>query len=384
MGMVPRLWFLYSIPCICITMYLCWNLGAMTSKPQLRRFCQQFMKGHETMRGTMSEFITEQTMSHTARPTTPASRTRPVSSDFYKTTVNGNNINHQIENHFTMLKNETKDPFVNQHLFSFIHTSEACSERSIFLLMVVHSAAMNYNKRDMIRTTFGSVKSYRDKRLAVAFILGTVEQQTLQDSINRESQLHHDIVQGNLLDSYKNLSRKHIMAMHWVKYNCNSTYILKLDDDTFVNPYRIIDFLLKENPQGMSMYCKVISGDVPNRRKYSKWYTPVSQYPFPKLPPYCLGFAYITTQIAWNALYKASETCRITNMDDLYVSVVLAMKAGVKKRSFENLLYKCPKPASRMTERVLNEKAIVLDIRNKCGDIPFTFFPRLQEMNGFD
>ncbi|XP_046564502.1 beta-1,3-galactosyltransferase 1-like [Haliotis rubra] len=250
--------------------------------------------------------------------------------------------------------------------------------------MVVHSAPMNYNKRDMIRATFGSVTSYRDKHLAVVFILGTVEQQTLQESINKESQLHHDIVQGNFQDSYKNLSRKHIMAMHWVKYNCNPTYILKLDDDTFVNPYRIIDYLLMEKPQGMTMHCKVIYGDRPNRRKKSKWYTPVSQYPFPKLPPFCLGFAYITTPTTWNALYKASETCRIMDMDDLYVSVVLAMKAGVKKRSFENLLYNCPKPASRMTERVLNAKAIVLDRRNKCGDIPFKFFPRLQEMNDFD
>ncbi|XP_046334715.2 beta-1,3-galactosyltransferase 1-like [Haliotis rufescens] len=396
--MKSKSWFLFCISCICVSMYLCWNLGAMTSQPRFRIFCQQSMKelGHNRMIGKLSEMKAEPPMSATSKRTLPAfsttrlysSKTRDddfiPNSELYSTLVNGNDINLHIEKHFTMLANETKDPFINLHRYSFTHSSDKCSRGSLFLIIVVHSAPMNKNKRDLIRTSFGSVESYRDNRLAVVFCLGAVRQQSVHESINRESQHYNDIVQGNFLDSYKSLNRKHIMAMHWVTLNCNPRYILKLDDDTFVNPYRIIDFLLIANPLGMTMHCKIISGDPPNRRKKSKWYTSVSQYPFPVLPPFCLGFAYITTPTAWSAMYKASETYRLMDMDDVYVSGVLATKVGVEKRNFENLLYSCPTDSSRMTERALNVKAIVLDRRNKCRDIPFTFWPKLQEMNNID
>ena len=42
----------------------------------------------------------------------------------------------------------------------------------------------------------------------------------MQESIARENELHHDIVQGDFLDTYRNLSYKNIMGQLWASEFC--------------------------------------------------------------------------------------------------------------------------------------------------------------------
>jgi hypothetical protein len=51
-----------------------------------------------------------------------------------------------------------------------------------------------------------------------------------------ESNLYQDMVIGPFLDSYRNLTYKHVMALKWVHYHCpEARYVLKSDDDVFVH-----------------------------------------------------------------------------------------------------------------------------------------------------
>lgn len=59
-----------------------------------------------------------------------------------------------------------------------------------------------------------------------------------------EFNLYGDIVQENFTDSYRNLTYKCIEAMKWISTYCNRTaYILKADDDVFVNIYAVKKYL---------------------------------------------------------------------------------------------------------------------------------------------
>lgn len=58
----------------------------------------------------------------------------------------------------------------------------------------------------------------------------------LQVSLESENDQYHDILQGSFKDTYRNMTYKHIMALKWVLYYCPGVrYVLKSDDDTFVN-----------------------------------------------------------------------------------------------------------------------------------------------------
>lgn len=59
---------------------------------------------------------------------------------------------------------------------------------------------------------------------------------SLQVSLESENDRYHDILQGSFKDTYRNMTYKHIMALKWVLYYCPEVrYVLKSDDDTFVN-----------------------------------------------------------------------------------------------------------------------------------------------------
>ena len=52
------------------------------------------------------------------------------------------------------------------------------------------------------------------------FCAGKTPDSQLQESIARENELHHDIVQGDFLDTYRNLSYKNIMGQLWASEFC--------------------------------------------------------------------------------------------------------------------------------------------------------------------
>ena len=58
------------------------------------------------------------------------------------------------------------------------------------------------------------------------FNRGATTEQSLQESIARENDEHHDIVQGDFLDTYRNLSYKNIMGKLWVSQFCQQVFRL--------------------------------------------------------------------------------------------------------------------------------------------------------------
>ncbi|XP_071086849.1 beta-1,3-galactosyltransferase 1-like [Haliotis cracherodii] len=413
MGFIfQRRYFYSSVVLLCISVYLYISAWAMSNRSTLKQnnLCKVTVnygvvngrtnivarpKGNLSSHGiheghlsnaTLTRKRTSDTLptvtsarrsSSTAAVTSPTRTTTPV---FPPTLVRGKDLSPVISEFFELKSNETKDHFVNLHRFQFSLNSNACRSGSTFLVIIIHSAPGNTKKRNLIRETFGSIGCYRDRHKTVVFMLAAVKQQRERDALRYESQMYGDIVQGNFPDSYKNLVRKHIMAMHWFKYNCNAKHILKLDDDTFVNPYRIIDHILSTKPEGLTIGCKLLRGQRPSRNKTSKWHTPESEYPFSVLPPFCLGFAYLTTPESWAAMYKVSKTNRLMSMDDVYVSVVLAMKAGVQKTDFSDILVQCPRNKT-FDYKELNRKAIVIDRTAHCGPIPFRHWKQIQYDN---
>ena len=58
--------------------------------------------------------------------------------------------------------------------------------------------------------------------------------------VEKEKNIHNDIIQGSFHDSYRNLSYKNVFGLLWVSKFCqNAKFIVKTDDDIYLDLYEI-------------------------------------------------------------------------------------------------------------------------------------------------
>ena len=62
----------------------------------------------------------------------------------------------------------------------------------------------------------------------------------LQEKVYKENDKHGDIIQGDFIDTYHNLSYKASMGNFWVSEFCEQAeFVVKTDDDWFVDLYEV-------------------------------------------------------------------------------------------------------------------------------------------------
>ena len=73
-----------------------------------------------------------------------------------------------------------------------------------------------------------------------ANILGKGSNEDLQKNITKESKKYGDIIQGDFIDVYHNISYKAVMGNLWVSEFCEQAeFVVKTDDDQFVDLYEV-------------------------------------------------------------------------------------------------------------------------------------------------
>ncbi|XP_076343417.1 UDP-GalNAc:beta-1,3-N-acetylgalactosaminyltransferase 1-like [Tachypleus tridentatus] len=182
------------------------------------------------------------------------------------------------------------------HLKDFrFHNSKlnACESKNPLVLALVHSAPNHFVHRKIIRRTWGSVRHFRNFTFNVAFLLGQTNRR-LQSRIYQEMKQYCDIIQGSFVDSYRNLSYKHMMGYKWVMEFCPSAImIFKVDDDVYVDSFQVLNFL--SSTFGLKPFnilaCSVMSSGTLTHRK-GKWGVTRSEFSFDMYPEYCSGMGY--------------------------------------------------------------------------------------------
>ncbi|XP_037798244.1 beta-1,3-galactosyltransferase 1-like [Penaeus monodon] len=249
-----------------------------------------------------------------------------------------------------------------------------CRVADVEVIIYVHTAPRNAQRRDVIRSTWADPRWYPMVRHKVIFVIGQSREVALHDKLREESVTYHDIVVADFVDSYRNLSYKALTAMHWIREYCKGAkYIVKTDDDVFINIFALDRFLnhaaqavdrqrgtesskqQKEEKSGKSpenkesssgktlleeaskrlkrarpeIQCLVWEGMTVLRDKKSKWYVDQREYGNRTYPPYCSGNAFLMTWSTAHALLHASTTTPFLWVDDAYLTGVLAKAAKV-------------------------------------------------------
>ncbi|XP_065710269.1 beta-1,3-galactosyltransferase 9 [Patagioenas fasciata] len=210
-----------------------------------------------------------------------------------------------------------------------ISSAAICSDREIFLLVLVCSSPENRTRRNVIRQTWGNVTDARGYAVLTLFALGKPASLTTQLEINEEAEKHRDIIEGSFIDSLKTQTQKMLMSVEWTVTFCpQARYILKTDEDVFVGIQSLAGFLLSLTQLEDVYIGRVIHHAVPDRAPQSPGFVPVPQYPEEFYPDYCDGSAFVVSQDVARKVYVVAEEVPVSVPPDVFVGIC-AGKAGV-------------------------------------------------------
>lgn len=238
-------------------------------------------------------------------------------------------------------KTERKeDPLMDFANFSYIIEQPPCQMETKGLILI-HSAPKNFEKRAVIRETWGGVNSIEQSPLRIMFAFGKSENIILQSSLILEQSLFGDLLQGNFIDSYDNVTYKHVMVLKWFNTYCESAKLLiKLDDDVFINTGKLIENLVDPKPptnkldtflqkRESLLFCGLNRRNPVIRNPNSKWYVSIEEYPDDYYPECCAGFAIIYSPDTVKRLYEEAQKASYFRIDDVYITGTMSKRANI-------------------------------------------------------
>ncbi|XP_053618969.1 beta-1,3-galactosyltransferase 5-like [Plodia interpunctella] len=201
--------------------------------------------------------------------------------------------------------------------FKFLINPPRCNH-SLLLLVIVTTKWNHYERRKWIRETWTAPWEWT----RVLFFVGEPNSFKASDfqKIRNESDLYGDIVMGNFVDAYVNMTYKHTMGLKWVAHHCpNAKYILKLDDDVAVDPEEFREFLVQRlSPWGAR---RLIACNCYADESFKSKYKPiVMDY----CGTFCHGWAILYSQDAVHELLRVVQRMPYHWIDDIHITKTCA------------------------------------------------------------
>lgn len=226
------------------------------------------------------------------------------------------------------------------------HPQEQGSERAatepLLAVFIVTSYVGHDDQRRAHRTAMSSA-TLRSLRLRRVFLLADIpphEKFITQAAIQDEHKRFNDIVQGNFVEAYRNLTYKHVMGLRWAATECaDASFVVKMDDDTVFDSmfvYNYLGDLIDQqtdtttgggSEQFLAGY--TLSDKKPIRNAANKWYVSPDEFPGALYPNYLSGWFYITNPLTARRLVIASQRNSFMWIDDVWVTGVLREPLGI-------------------------------------------------------
>ncbi|XP_042238533.1 beta-1,3-galactosyltransferase 1-like isoform X2 [Homarus americanus] len=242
-------------------------------------------------------------------------------------------------------------PSSHHHEFPYrylINEPDLCGRDTTIINTIVSSAG-NMESRIKIRKMWGAPQYTSLVRMKTVFVVATTSSAQHQRDILHESHRYHDMIQLDFVDSYSNLTLKTLSLLHWQQHFCKTAkWILKSDDDIFVNPFIVSDFLRQHSAS--ELVCKVIGGSIvcrPGKRCRQKWAVSWQDYPPERYPHYCQGGAYVVSASMARHLYAAANMTHPVEVEDVYFTGILATPFQPKISSLSQRMFLKITPKSR-------------------------------------
>lgn len=228
-----------------------------------------------------------------------------------------------------------------------INSQDLCSrgtkvKSKLSLLILICTAVSDLKQREAIRSTWGSIASESNNTdyVRLGFLLGATNNSALQQQLKQESTKYGDIIQQDFVDSYQNLTLKSIMLLRWVNEYCpNVQYVLKTDDDMYINVPNLLTTLIRLPVKSNVMYGVLFRKATPNRHPSAKWFVPKNQFEGDMFPDYLSGTGYVMSRDVVPKLLEASGTIPFLVMEDVFITGLCASQSHVKRYNVRGFVH---------------------------------------------
>ncbi|KAH8289132.1 hypothetical protein KR054_000824 [Drosophila jambulina] len=233
-------------------------------------------------------------------------------------------------------------PLLNLTDFQYLLRSNVCrqAERELLAILIITSYAGHDSLRSAHRLAIPQSK-LAEMGLQRVFLLAALPPRELylsQEQLRSEQQRFGDLLQGNFLEDYRNLSYKHAMGLRWASQECRNRakFIIKLDDDIIYDIFHLRRYLeaLEVGKPELATSSTLLSGFVldakpPIRLKANKWYVSEQEYPESMYPAYLSGWMYVTNVATAGRLVAEAERLPIFWIDDTWLTGVVRARLGI-------------------------------------------------------
>uniref|UniRef100_A0A3P8SDU3 Hexosyltransferase n=1 Tax=Amphiprion percula TaxID=161767 RepID=A0A3P8SDU3_AMPPE len=244
---------------------------------------------------------------------------------------------------FSSLPHHVQDFIYHRHCRHFpmiLDVPDKCGgadgSAEVFLLLVIKSSPVNYNRREVLRKTWAKERLQNGVWIRRIFISGTrgdgAEKKRLNRFLELEQHENNDILQWDCVDSHYNLTLKQILFLEWMDRNCpNVRFLMNGDDDVLAHTDNMIKYLktLKDNGGSKHLYIGQLRiYQAPVRDRYDKYYVPFQVYEPESYPDFISGGGFLLSGYTAHVIYNMSHTITILPMDDVYIAMCVD-KAGL-------------------------------------------------------
>ncbi|KAJ7387196.1 hypothetical protein OS493_004165 [Desmophyllum pertusum] len=205
-------------------------------------------------------------------------------------------------------------------------TNTTCAQHYSFLILV-SSAPANLQRRNNIRKTWAFESAFKP-RWTTVFLVAQTRLQNESNSLSKEDEVYGDLVRGAYYDHYWNQTLKIQMGFEWAIMYCKFSFLLKVDDDVFVNSAEVISFLSKPSTPNKKLYMGRLYEHYPVHRS-GKWKVTDEEYREAHWPNFCPGFGFILSHDVVVTFVDAFAVLPYFRLDDVYVGM-LAKKTRIK------------------------------------------------------
>ncbi|XP_050023150.3 beta-1,3-galactosyltransferase 5-like [Dermacentor andersoni] len=242
---------------------------------------------------------------------------------------------------------------------------ERAAKRTSVLIGVV-STTDHFEARAAIRDTWGGTALKMD--FIVVFLLGKTLDQEVQRKVFAQQGLYGDIVQGDFLDAYRNLTYKTVMLIRWARERCSGVnFVLKTDDDMLVSVWDLAVVVNGLEGVKRTMWGHLYRDHQPHRNVSSKWYVSRKEYAPDTYPPFLSGTGYLISGDSIAALEELTHDECFFPLEDIYLTAIVAERAQVSRLGFDGFSneHKCLHQPSSTPRVVTSHDWSAAELRNE-------------------
>ena len=254
----------------------------------------------------------------------------------------------------TIKEKPLDSPPVNQ---SEVAPLEPSCHSGVLLLAMIVTRVTAFERRQAIRLSWGNPRNKVNQELLLdsghtwqtVFLVGRSSIHIENIAIELEHRKYRDILRGSNHeeeDTYENLPKKILSGMAWLSKNCVPKYLLKSDDDVFVNIFQLLPWISTLSPAvvyaGKGHWTMPVIRDPKHRNFVSRQDHPDDVY-----KPYCAGGAYILAGNILKNVTAASPKVRPIRNEDARMGMIINT-LGLKPHDDRRFLPSFGKPMSSL------------------------------------